>query len=333
MAVLKVEDLKMHYKTKMGYVKAVDGISFELEAGESLGIVGESGCGKTSVSMTLLRILPENAEFKGGHVWFNDNGKMVDLVSLSEEEMRHYRWKGISMVFQAAMNSLNPVYRVGDQIVEAILNHYPDTPIDEARAKVAKLFELVTLDPKRMDQYPHQYSGGMKQRAVIALSLSCDPRVIIADEPTTALDVIVQDKILRELKKIQKELNMAMIYISHDIAVIAEVSDKIAVMYAGKFVEQADATTVFKRPMHPYTFLLMNAFPSHVGEKKKLFTIPGEPPNLLNPPTGCRFAPRCPWATDKCRAEEPEYKEVEKGHYVACWYPLTEEVRRDAFRK
>lgn len=333
MAILKVENLKMHYKTKKGYVKAVDGISFELDAGESLGIVGESGCGKTSVSMTLLRILPENAQFMGGSVWFDDNGNKVDLVKLAEDEIRHYRWKGISMVFQAAMNSLNPVYRVGDQIVEAILNHYPETPIDGAREKVAKLFELVTLDPKRMDQYPHQYSGGMKQRAVIALSLACDPRVIIADEPTTALDVIVQDKILREMKKIQRELNMAMIYISHDIAVIAEVSDKIAVMYAGKFVEQADSATIFKRSMHPYTFLLMNAFPSHVGEKRKLFTIPGEPPDLLNPPTGCRFAPRCPWATDKCQNEEPEYKEVEKGHYLACWHPLTEEVRQNEFRK
>ncbi|HCI29284.1 MAG TPA: ABC transporter ATP-binding protein [Fervidobacterium sp.] len=333
MAIIKVEDLKMHYKTKMGYVKAVDGISFELEEGGSLGIVGESGCGKTSVSMTLLRTLPENAHFMGGHVWFNDNGNIVDLAQLSENEMRHYRWKGISMVFQAAMNSLNPVYKVSDQIIEAILTHYPDTPIDEARKKVERLFELVTLDPKRMDEYPHQYSGGMKQRAVIALALACDPKIIIADEPTTALDVIVQDKILRELKKVQDQLNMAMIYISHDIAVIAEVSEKIAVMYAGKFVEQSDSTTVFKHPMHPYTFLLMNAFPSHVGEKKKLFTIPGEPPNLLNPPTGCRFAPRCPWVTDKCLNEEPPYIEIEKGHFLACWHPLTEEVRQNELRK
>ncbi|MCD6443331.1 MAG: ABC transporter ATP-binding protein, partial [Thermotogae bacterium] len=260
MEILSVKDLKMYYKTKLGYVKAVDGISFTLDEGESMGIVGESGCGKTSVSMTILRLLPENAEFMGGKVLFNLDGKTVDLVSLPESEMRRYRWKGISMIFQAAMNSLNPVYKVGDQIIEAMLNHNPKLSMDDAKKKVAELFELVGLDPRRMDQYPHQYSGGMKQRAIIAMALSCDPKIIIADEPTTALDVIVQDKILREMKKIQEKLNMSMIYISHDIAVIAEVSDKIAVMYAGKFVELADSITIFKKPMHPYTYGLMHAF-------------------------------------------------------------------------
>ncbi len=320
--VLKVDNLKMWYKTKMGYVRAVDGISFELKEGESLGIVGESGCGKTSVSMTILRLLPENAEFKGGHIFFDDGNGSVDLVPLPEDEMRKYRWKGISMIFQAAMNSLNPVYKVGDQIIEAMLNHFPDMSIDEAREKVAQLFQLVGLDPKRMDQYPHQYSGGMKQRAIIAMALSCDPKLIIADEPTTALDVIVQDRILKEMKKIQQKLNMAMIYISHDIAVIAEVSDKIAVMYAGKFVEFADSVTIFKNPAHPYTYGLMHAFPSVVGPKTELTTIPGEPPNLLNPPKGCRFAPRCPLATDECREREPEYREIEPGHWLACHHPI-----------
>nr|WP_041446733.1 ABC transporter ATP-binding protein [Pseudothermotoga thermarum] len=312
----------MYYKTKMGYVKAVDGINFDLDSGESLGIVGESGCGKTSISMTILRLLPDNAEFKGGQVLFDMGNGPVDLVKLSEDEMRKYRWRGISMVFQAAMNSLNPVYKVGDQIVEAIQTHFPDMPLDKARKKVAELFELVGLDPSRMDQYPHQYSGGMKQRAIIAMALACDPKVIIADEPTTALDVIVQDRILKEMKKIQQKLNMAMIYISHDIAVIAEVSDKIAVMYAGKFVELADSVTIFKRPMHPYTYGLMHAFPSVAGEKTELVTIPGEPPNLLNPPSGCRFSPRCPKADELCRKVEPEYREVDKNHFVACHHPI-----------
>jgi len=320
--LLSVRDLRMHYETKMGYVKAVDGISFDLDQGESLGIVGESGCGKTSISMTILRLLPDNAEFKGGSVLFDMGNGPVDLVKLPESEMRKYRWRGISMIFQAAMNSLNPVYKVGDQIIEAIQNHFPDMPLDKAREKVAELFTLVGLDPSRMDQYPHQYSGGMKQRAVIAMALACDPKVIIADEPTTALDVIVQDRILKEIRKIQKKLNMAMIYISHDIAVIAEVSDKIAVMYAGKFVELADAVTIFKRPMHPYTYGLMHAFPSTVGEKTELVTIPGEPPNLLNPPKGCRFAPRCPKADSLCEDVEPEYREVEKNHFVACHHPV-----------
>ena len=322
MKVLSVKDLKMYYRTKMGYVKAVDGISFDLEEGESLGIVGESGCGKTSVSMTILRLLPDNAEFMGGHVFFNDGNGEVDLVTLPESEMRKYRWKGISMIFQAAMNSLNPVYKVGDQIVEALLNHYPNMSIDKAREKVAQLFRLVGLDPRRMDQYPHQYSGGMKQRAIIAMALACDPRIIIADEPTTALDVIVQDRILKEMKKIQKRLNMAMIYISHDIAVIAEVSDKISVMYAGKFVEYADSVTIFKKPAHPYTYGLMHAFPSVAGEKTELTTIPGEPPDLLNPPKGCRFAPRCPRATKECLEKEPPYEEIEPGHFIACFNPL-----------
>jgi len=323
LVLLSVKNLKMHYKTKMGYVRAVDGISFDLDSGEGLGIVGESGCGKTSVSMTILRLLPDNAEFKGGEVLFdNGNGEPVNLVSLAESEMRKYRWKGISMIFQAAMNSLNPVYKVGDQIIEAIQNHFPDTPTDVAKKKVAELFKLVGLDPIRMEQYPHQYSGGMKQRAVIAMALSCDPRIIIADEPTTALDVIVQDRILREIRAIQKKLNMAMIYISHDIAVIAEVSDRIAVMYAGKFVELADSVTIFKRPMHPYTYGLMHAFPSVTGKKVDLVTIPGEPPDLLAPPRGCRFYPRCPKGDKLCEEKDPEYVEVDKGHFLACHHPV-----------
>ena len=325
MPVLSVKNLVMHYRTKKGYVRAVDGVSFDVGTGEVLGIVGESGCGKTSISMAILRLLPENAEFRGGQVFFNDGNETVDLVGLADSAMQKYRWKGISMIFQSAMNSLNPVYRIGDQILEAMKRHYPEISREAARKRVEELFRLVGLDPKRVKQYPHQYSGGMKQRAVIAMALACDPRLVIADEPTTALDVIVQDRIMRELKRIQRDLDMSMIYISHDIAVIAEVSDSVAIMYAGKLVELADTAAIFDRPKHPYTNGLMNAFPSVVGKKRRLCTIPGEPPDLLNPPSGCRFATRCSYADDQCKKADPEFRALEEGHYVACFYPVERE--------
>jgi len=316
MSLLDVSHLTMYYRTKMGDVHAVDDVSFSVEPGEAIGLVGESGCGKTSVAMSLIKLLPDNARIVGGSILFDG----VDLVPLPEEEVRKIRWKGISMVFQAAMNSLNPVYRVGDQIIEAIQQHLP-LSTEQAREKVAKLYTLVGMDPKLMDRYPHEYSGGMKQRAVIAMALACDPKMIIADEPTTALDVIVQDRILHRIDEIRKELNMAMMYISHDIAVIAEVSDKIGVMYAGWLVELADTVTIFKRPAHPYTIALMSAFPSIKGEKRPLVHLPGEPPDLLDPPPGCRFHPRCRYATGICQEQVPEYKEIEPGHFVACWNP------------
>ncbi len=316
MPLLDVRHLTMHYQTKMGPVHAVDDVSFFVDPGEAIGLVGESGCGKTSVAMALLRLLPDNARILGGGILFDG----VDLLRLSEEEMRKVRWRGISMVFQAAMNSLNPVYRVGDQIIEAMQQHLPIST-KEARAKVAELYQLVGLDPKLMDRYPHEYSGGMKQRAVIAMALACDPKLIIADEPTTALDVIVQDRILRRINEVRAQLNMSMMYISHDIAVIAEVSQRIGVMYAGKLVEMADTVTVFKRPAHPYTLALMSAFPSIKGEKRPLAQLPGEPPNLLAPPAGCRFHPRCPYATEVCTKDEPQVELIEPGHVVACWHP------------
>lgn len=316
MPLLTVRDLTMHYRTKLGDVHAVDGVSFSLEEGEAIGLVGESGCGKTSVAMALLRLLPDNAQILGGEILFEGR----DLVTLPEHEMRKVRWKGISMVFQAAMNSLNPVYRVGQQVIEAIQQHLSLSE-REARGRVAELYNLVGLDPKLMDRYPHEYSGGMKQRAVIAMALACSPKLIIADEPTTALDVIVQDRILRRINQVRAKFNMAMMYISHDIAVIAEVAERTGVMYAGRIVEMADTVSVFKRPAHPYTVALMAAFPSVKGEKRVLTQLPGEPPNLLSPPPGCRFHPRCPHATAKCVGEEPQLKEVEKGHFVACWHP------------
>ena len=316
--LLKVDDLTMHYTTRAGEVSAVDNVSFTLKKGASMGLVGESGCGKTSVATTLLRLLPDNAIIKGGHIYLDG----IDILSLNDEEMRKVRWARISMVFQAAMNALNPVYKVGDQIVEAMETHGQVKTNEGARQHVSGLFELVGLDPPLMDQYPHEYSGGMRQRAVIAMALACHPDLIIADEPTTALDVIVQDNLLREMMDLQSKLNMSMIYISHDIAVIAEVSDRIGVMYAGRLVEIASATEIFKHPLHPYTGGLMSAFPSIVGPKRELSTLPGEPPDLVNPPTGCRFHPRCPFATEICSEQVPVLEDKGNEHSVACWHPL-----------
>ena len=315
--VLQVKDLTMHYQTRQGTVKAVDGISFELARGEVLGLVGESGCGKTSIAVTLMKLLPDNALIVKGQVLLDGQ----DLMTMDDTTLRTYRWRRISMIFQAAMNSLDPVHRVGDQIIEAIEAHDMITTMTEARATVDRLFRLVGLDPGLTDRYPHEFSGGMRQRAVIAMALACQPDVIVADEPTTALDVIVQDRILRQIKEIQTDLNMSMIYITHDIAVVAEITDRIGVMYAGKLVELGSTADVFERPIHPYTKALLSVFPSIRGEKRPLATLGGEPPNLIDPPTGCRFHPRCPYATAICQQEEPPVV-VRDGHWAACWNPV-----------
>jgi peptide/nickel transport system ATP-binding protein len=320
--VLEVRDLKMHYIIKGGSVKAVDGVTFNLGKGEALGIVGESGCGKTSLAMAILRLLTENASFVSGNIFFSTDGDKTDLVRLREEEMRRYRWKEISMIFQAAMNSLNPVYRVGDQISEALKTHFPGISKEEISERILYLFRLVGLDPARMNRYPHEYSGGMKQRAIIAMALVCDPAVVIADEPTTALDVIVQGRILKRLRNIQEESKTSIIYISHDIAAIAQVCDRIAIMYAGKIVELAGTAAIFKRPSHHYTAALMAAFPSITGQKKRLVAIDGEPPDLVNPPVGCRFASRCEVAEKICFDSEPESTEIAENHLTACHFPL-----------
>ena len=315
--VLQVKDLTMHYQTRLGTVKAVDGISFDLARGEGLGLVGESGCGKTSIAVTLMKLLPDNALIVKGQVLLDGQ----DLMTMDDTTLRKYRWRRISMIFQAAMNSLDPVHRVGDQIIEAIEAHDMFTTMKEARETVDRLFRLVGLDPGLTDRYPHEFSGGMRQRAVIAMALACQPDVIVADEPTTALDVIVQDRILRQIKEIQTDLNMSMIYITHDIAVVAEITDRIGVMYAGKLVELGSTADVFERPIHPYTKALLSAFPSIRGEKRPLATLGGEPPNLIDPPTGCRFHPRCPYATAICQQEEPPVV-VRDGHWAACWNPV-----------
>ncbi len=314
-ALLSVRDLRLSYQTRRGPVSAINGVSFDLLPGESMGLVGESGCGKTSIAMTLLRLMPDNAVIQGGEILLDGE----DLLKMDERQMRDIRWARISMVFQAAMNALDPVYKVGDQIAEAINRHQADVQPLQVRERIGQLFQLVGIDSKMIDRYPHEYSGGMRQRAVIAMSLACDPSLIIADEPTTALDVIVQDQVLRELRRIQKQLNMSMIYISHDIAVIAEVTDKIGVMYAGSLVELASTREIFRSPRHPYTRALMSAFPSIKGPKSRLVALGGEPPDLLDPPQGCRFHPRCMYTTDICTSTRPEFKLYGSEHWAACW--------------
>ncbi len=318
--ILEIDNLSLRYKTKKGDVKALNRVSFQLEKGIALGLVGESGCGKTTLANAILRLLPDNAEITGGHIYFDKK----DLLLLAEQELREYRWTKISMIFQAAMNALAPVYRVGDQIIEAIQNHAPEFTYSAAKERVQRLFEVVGLDCSRIDHYPHQYSGGMKQRAIIAMALACDPDLIIADEPTTALDVIVQDRILKRLNRVREELGMTMIYISHDIAVIAELTKVMGVMYAGELVEFGSTLSLFKEAIHPYTAGLMNSFPSIKGAKNQLSIIPGEPPNLLNPPAGCKFHPRCQYVTAQCRQVRPPlYRSpTEQQHFALCWHPL-----------
>ncbi|MDX1658951.1 MAG: ABC transporter ATP-binding protein [Nitriliruptorales bacterium] len=315
--LLEVDGLIMNYETKEGDVSAVQDVSFTLHKGEALGLVGESGCGKTSVALSLLRLLPDNANYKAGEIRLNG----TDLLALPEKEMRTHRWRDIAMVFQGAMNAWNPVYTVGEQIREAMETHFDHRVTDEeARVKISELFEMVGLDPQMRTRYPHEFSGGMRQRAVIAMALSCDPQVIIADEPTTALDVIVQDRILQQLKDIQDNLGMSIIYISHDLAVIAEVTERIGIMYAGKLVEIGPTEEVYAKSWHPYSQLLLSSTPSIRGPRRKFAPLEGEPPNLVDPPSGCRFHPRCPLATDKCVEMEPPLEPTQGGDQSACWH-------------
>ena len=311
--VLVVKDLNMHYETLSGDVSAVKNVSFTVKEGESFGLVGESGCGKTSVAMSLLQLQADNAKISSGSIKLDG----IEMVGMSESELRKVRWDGISIVFQGAMNAWNPVVKVGEQIREAIREHYPNNTKIQNTEKIESLFKMVGLDSTIMDRFPHELSGGMKQRAVIALALSCDPKIIIADEPTTALDVVIQDQILNEIKKVQDLLGLSLIYISHDIAVIAEMTDKIAVMYAGSIVEMGPTKDIFENPVHSYTRALLDSTPSIRGEKKKLKSLDGEPPSLINKIDGCSFAPRCPDRETKCNpTEHMRLVEIAPDHFV-----------------
>jgi len=319
--LLEIQNLKTVFSTARGVIKAVDGVSLTVNAGETLGIVGESGCGKTMLALSVMRLIPANGQIAEGRVLFNGQ----DLLSLTEEEMREKRGRDIAMIFQEPMTSLNPVLRVGEQIAEAIRLHQ-HVPAKEALSLSVKLLDEVGIpEPeRRVKDYPHQLSGGMRQRVMIAMAMSCRPKLLLADEPTTALDVTIQAQILNLISDLKEKNNMAVILITHDLGIVAEAAQKVAVMYAGKVVEAADVEKLFSRPLHPYTRGLIESRPSScVNEAVEgaayLKTIPGTVPSLYDLPSGCRFSERCAWVIDECRVHEPELMEIEEGHFVSCF--------------
>lgn len=314
--LLEVQNLSIDYITEgREAAHAVENVSFTLQEGELLGLVGESGCGKTTLMLALLRLLPAAGQIVNGQVYF----KGKDLTALNEEELNEVRWDGISIVFQGAMNALNPVRTVGDQIGEAILKHLPNFPKDQVPARVTELLDLVGIAADHRDHFPHQYSGGMRQRAMIAMALACNPQVVIADEPTTALDVMIQAQILELLNDLRKKLGLAIIFVTHDLGVVAEMCDKVLVMYGGVTAEYAAVDVIYNEPKHPYTQELLKAFPDLSKPEKRLSSIPGYPPRLDALPQGCRFAPRCPAAFDRCHTEQPKLHKVgSNGHLTSC---------------
>jgi peptide/nickel transport system ATP-binding protein len=311
--LLEVRDMKTYFKLSQGWVKAVDGVSFILEPGESLGLAGESGCGKTTAALSILKLLPENGRLVDGDIFFDGR----NLAKRTEYGMSRIRWKEIAIIFQGAMNALNPVQQTGKQIAEPIILH---EGLSEAKAmaRARELFDLVGINPKRIADYPHQLSGGMRQRAMIAMALACNPKLIIGDEPTTALDVMVQAQILDLIARLRKDLDLSFILISHDLSVMAETCDKGVIMYAGKVVESGTTTNIFTNPLHPYTKQLIRSFPNIHEKREMVSSIPGDPPNLLEPPPGCRFSPRCEIRSALCATEDPKLAEIEPGHFVSC---------------
>ncbi len=333
---LKVENLVVYYCMRRGDCRAVEDVTFEIESGDSVGLVGESGCGKSTVAFAILRMLPEPGEIMSGHIYFDGE----DIALLGVEELRNFRWTKIAMVFQGAMNALNPILRVSDQVSEAMLRHDENLTKEEAKDKTRELFKLVGMDPERIDHYPFEFSGGMKQRAMIVMALACDPKFLIADEPTTALDVTVQAQIMELLKRLVKDLGITLMLITHDLSVVAETCNNVIIMYAGKIVETGSVLEIFQKPWHPYAQGLISSIPSiEKSSDQTLASIPGSPPNLLDPPLGCRFHPRCMYAQDLCKVEDPPLLEVSRKHKAAChlasgrikddkWSPGKMEVER-----
>ncbi len=319
MPLLEVKNLKTYFETQEGVVRAVDGVSFSVGEGESLGLAGESGCGKTTAALSIMRLLPKNGRIVDGSIEYQG----YDLTKLSPAQLRSIRWQHISIIFQGAMNALNPVKKVGKQISEPIKLH-EGVDDDVADKRVGELLELVGIHKDRASEYPHEFSGGMRQRVMIAMALACNPKLVIADEPVTALDVMIQAQILELLERLKRELGLSMILISHDLSVMAETCDKMAIMYAGKMVETGNVRDVFKNAKHPYTKALIAAFPDIKGQRVLPAYIPGDIPSLVHSPSGCHFHPRCKFAWKLCEDVEPELLPVGDGHCAACHLNTTE---------
>lgn len=326
--LLEVNDLEVSFFTHAGEVKAVRGISYELKPGEVMGIVGESGSGKSVSSYGLMGIIPEPGKIINGSIVFNDK----EITKLSEKEMAKIRGKEIGMIFQDPMTSLNPVFTVGNQIDEALKKH-TDLNKEGRKARIIELFKLVGINQpeKRMNQYPHEFSGGMRQRAMIAMALSCNPKLLIADEPTTALDVTIQAQIVDLLKELKDKINMSIIFITHDLGVIADICDKVAVMYAGNIIEAGSIDEIFYEPKHPYTWGLLKSMPK-INEDihERLIPIEGNPVDLINPPKGCSFAPRCGNCMKICLDKMPPASEISQGHNTLCWLAVKEAYEKEA---
>ena len=312
MPLIDVENLKLYFMTRRGPAKAVDNIGFSIAAKETMGLIGESGCGKKTTAMSLMKFIKPPGQIVDGRIQFMGR----DIVPMTDEEIRQLRGKEISIVRQEAQNALNPVLTIGKQITEMILEHESVTK-ETALARAKKQLNLVGINDQRINSYPHEFSGGMKQRAMAAIATACNPKFLILDEPTTGLDVVVQRQILEMLGNLKGELSLTAIFISHDLSVVAETCDRVAVMYAGKIMEESDTVSLYQNPLHPYSIALIGAYPSLKGERRQLKSIPGAPPSLIDPPPGCRFAPRCELAQELCTQEEPTVKTID-GRRVAC---------------
>ncbi len=316
-SLLKVNSLEAGYETQKGNIVAVNNVSFNLKKGEFLGVAGESGCGKSTLAYSIMRLLEDNGHIFSGEIIY----KNKDLVRMGKNEVKKTRWSEISMVFQSAMNALNPVLSIKAQLLDVMKAHSDSFDKSEAVKKAKNLLELVNINPERLNDYPHQLSGGMKQRIIIAMAMALDPEIIILDEPTTALDVVVQRNIIEQIDGLSEKFGFSIIFITHDLSLLVEITDRLAIMYAGKIVELGKAKEIYQNPLHPYTKGLMNSFPPLTGEIEISSGIPGKPPDFLSLPPGCNFQSRCDYSMDKCKNEEPELSNCKgEERFVSCYW-------------